>query len=145
MKFLTDCGITIEPLFYQQLTLNLFISLIEKALPVTVDVHTNIKELIYEGQCAIRYIEGYIVRSIHKDCTVKETLLGLDDLHNSDDNMEPSESEEWMCAIDRGGLIRINDSFYYTLYAIEYSTRCQFNITGIDTLPCTLTILLKMF
>ena len=37
VKFLTDCGITIEPLFYQQLTLNLFISLIEKALPVTVD------------------------------------------------------------------------------------------------------------
>ena len=81
VKFLTDCGITIEPLFYQQLTLNLFISLIEKALPVTVDdVHTNIKELIYEGQCAIRYIGGYIVRSIHKDCTVKEILLGLDDL-----------------------------------------------------------------
>ena len=101
MKFLTDCGITIEPLFYQQLTLNLFISLIEKALPVTVDddVYTNIKELIYEGQCAIRYIGGYIVRSIHKDCTVKEILLELDDLHNSDDNMEPSESEEWMCGV----------------------------------------------
>ena len=48
VKFLTDHGITIEPLFYRQLTLNLFISLIEKALPVTVDdddVHTNIKEL----------------------------------------------------------------------------------------------------
>ena len=73
VKFLTDCGITIEPLFYQQLTLNLFISLIGKALPVTVDddVHTDIKELTYKEQCAIRYIGGYIVKSIHKDCIVK--------------------------------------------------------------------------
>ena len=112
-------------------------------MTVDDDVHTDIKELTYKEQCAIRYIGGYIVRSIHRDCTVKEILLGLDDLHNSDDNMEPSE---WMCAIDRGGLIRINDSFYYTLCAIEYySTWCHFNITGIDTLPCTLTILLEMF
>ena len=85
-------------------------------------MYTHIKELTYKEQCAIRYIGGYIVRSIHKDCTVKKILLGLDDLHNSDDNMEPSESEEWMCAINRGGLIRINDSFYYTLCAIECSS-----------------------
>ena len=46
--------------------------------------------------------------------------------------MKPSESEEWMCAINRGGLICINDSFYYTLCAIEYSTWYHFNIIGID-------------
>ena len=76
VKFLTDCGITIELLFYQQLTLNLFISLIGKALPVTVDddVHTDTKELTYKEQCAIRYIGGYTVKSIHKDCTVKNFL-----------------------------------------------------------------------
>ena len=62
---------------------------------------------------------GYIIRSIHKDCTDrKEILLGLDDLRSSDDNTEPS----WTCAIDRGGSIRIN-----SLCATEYSTRCHFN------------------
>ena len=28
-------------------------------------------------------------------------------------------SEEWMCAVDRGGLIHVTDSFFDTLYSIE--------------------------
>ena len=34
----------------------------------------------------------------------------------------PAESDEWVCSIDRGGLVRITDEFYQSLCAIEYAT-----------------------
>ena len=50
-------------------------------------------------------------------------LVGLKLITDLDDDTVPAESEEWMCSIDRGGLVRITDEFYQSLCAIEYATR----------------------
>ena len=41
-----------------------------------------------------------------------ELALGLDELCIMDDGVEPAESEEWLCSIDRGGLTRITGDAY---------------------------------
>ena len=44
-----------------------------------------------------------------------DILDGLKLITNMDDDTVPAESEEWMCSIDRGGLVRITDEFYQSL------------------------------
>ena len=84
--------------------------------------------MTYEEENAVRYVGGYIIRSIRKDCMHdKDILVELNHLCNNDDNSEPSESEEWMCSIDRGGLIRIGDGLHQTLCCIEYRIRHHFS------------------
>ena len=42
--------------------------------------------------------------------------LGLDELCFVDDDIEPAESEKWLCSIDRGRLTRIMDDAYLKLH-----------------------------
>lgn len=65
-------------------------------------------ELSYEEQNAVRYIAGYIIRNVRQHLERPkddELLLALKDLCNTDDDTEPAESEEWLCTVDRGGLV----------------------------------------
>ena len=60
--------------------------------------------LTYEEENAIRYVGGYVIKSMRaklKSPQDDELTLGLDELCITDD-VEPAESEEWLCSIDRG-------------------------------------------
>ena len=61
-------------------------------------------------------------------------LDGLKLLTNMDGDSVPAESEEWMCSIDRGGLVQITDEFYQCLCPIEYATHRKLR-------PCTKSLL----
>ena len=83
-----------------------------------------VTELTYEEGNALRYMGGYIIRSLRNSLQKDNDILdGLKLITNMDDDTVPAESEEWMCSIDRGGLVRITDEFYQSLCAIEYATR----------------------
>lgn len=64
---------------------------------------------------------GFVVRKLRKICS-GDMEIAIEDLVNADDS-EPEENEEWMGAIDRGGLIRVTTNMYQTLCAIEYVIR----------------------
>jgi hypothetical protein len=49
----------------------------------------------------------------------EDILATLKLITNEDDDNAPADSEEWVCTIDRGGLITITEEFYFTLCSIE--------------------------
>ena len=124
IKFLTVNCLRAEPLFYQQVSLHMFSTLIKEAkkLPA-VGVPEEVAVLTYEQENAVRYMGGYLVRALRvKNKNDASILQDLKDLCNDNDDIEPAESEEWLCSIDRGGLIRITEEMYQTLLAIESIT-----------------------
>ena len=91
--------------------------------------------LTYEEENAIRYVGGYaikLVKAMLKSPQDDELTLGLDELYITDDDVEPAESEEWLCSIDRGGLTRITDDAYLFLVSLETSVRRHFHIDNTD-------------
>ena len=53
------------------------------------------------------------MKSLKEKFGAKDELsLALDDLCVTDDNVEPAQSEEWVCAIYQGGFTRISDDAY---------------------------------
>ena len=123
-----------EPLFYQQVSLYIFSKLLKELVPTTEGgTLDDVAMLTYEEENAVRYMGGYLVRVLTKENKdSSEITLQLKDLQNEDDDTEPAESEEWICSIDRGGLIRITDEMYQTLIAIEYVTHTFFNKSCVD-------------
>ena len=124
-QFLTANSLSVEPLFYQQVSVHILSELVKgaKKLPAAPPPD-EVPALTYEQENALRYTGGYIVRALKKkNKNDKSVLQDLKELCNEDDDMEPAESEEWLCSIDRGGLIRISEDMYQTLLAIEYITK----------------------
>lgn len=67
-----------------------------------------------------------MVKRLKKKCT-GDLIIAIEDLIESNEDGEPAENEEWIGAINRGGLVRITDDTYHTLCAIEYVLRSCFN------------------
>jgi hypothetical protein len=93
------------PIFYQHVTANVMEQIIKQKLPVTnSSTSSQSTSLTYEEENAIRYVGGYVIKSVKatlKSPQDNELTLGLDELCNTDDDVEPAESEEWLCSIDR--------------------------------------------
>ena len=80
-SFLSAERLPIEPLLYQHIT-DQVLELLKSKLPRTGQSAQNNPEdnLTFEEQNAIRYIDGYIIRSLHqkiKDSSVKHVLYEL--------------------------------------------------------------------
>ena len=132
-KFLCSLQMPGCPIFYQHVTANVMEHVIRLKLPATNTVSTSSQSisLTYEEENAIRYVGGYVIKSVKamlKSPQDDALILGLDELCITDDDVEPAESEEWLCSIDRGGLTRITDDAYLFFVAIETSVRRHFHI-----------------
>ena len=68
------------------------------------------------------------MRTMFKNPQDDELTSGLDELCITDDDVEPAESEEWVCSIDRGELTRITDDACLLFVSIETSVRLHFHI-----------------
>lgn len=138
-QFLGDCNLQAERLFYQQVSLHIMTQLVVNATPAPAVccAQEEVVALTYEEENAVRYMGGYIIRALKKDNKKStEILLQLKDLVNDDADTEPAESEEWICSIDRGGLIRISDDMYNVLTSIEYVTRTFYNTSSAGREDC---------
>lgn len=70
--------------------------------------------LTYIEGNAVSYIVGYVIRNLYKKLTRSngtETLDSLPTLCNTNEDMEPAKSEEWVSSVDRGGLVRITEAY----------------------------------
>ena len=68
---------------------------------------------------------------MREDCQ-GDLKTAIDDLVDRDEDGEPEENEEWMGAIDRGGLVWISSNLYQTICASEYVIRTHLHN---DTIP----------
>ena len=132
-KLLRSLQMPICPIFYQHVTANVMEHVIKLKLPVAQSSASSqsVTSLTYEEENAIRYVGGYVVKSVRamlKSPEDNELFLGLDELCITDDDVEPAESEEWLCSIDRGGLTRITDDAYLFFVSVETSVRRHFHI-----------------
>ena len=125
------CKLPQCPIFYQHFTAKLMEHIIKLQVPVVTETscESHPTELSYEEQNAVRYVAGYVIKSLKqhlKSPRDDELISSLKDLCNTDDDIEPAETEEWLCSVDRGGLVRITDDAYACFSAIEYCVQQQF-------------------
>lgn len=142
-SFLSTCSISPEPTFYQHISLECLHTLL-KGIQTAANVQETVEipALTYEEENAVRYMGGYVVKCLQQASKDKEVTLVLHDLVNKDD-CEPSETEEWLAAIDRGGLTWITDGAFQLFSAIEYSIRRHLRASAIremnDSFKATIT------
>ena len=134
--FLWKCQLESE---YQRLSLESLTALLKKTAPIPIVTTSNresvsVPELTYEEENALRYVGGYVIKTLGKKEKQEDILAALKLITNEEDDDAPADSEEWVCTIDRGGLIRITEEFYLTLCSIEYAIR-QLLKTSSDRIP----------
>ena len=84
--------------------------------------------LDYEEHNAIRYTAGYVLRALQNKIDRSshplkvEVALSLEELKEEGNDLTHS-SEEWLQAIDRGGLVHVNDMTYMLFTALEQALR----------------------
>ena len=131
---------------YQYVGHHIFKELVKISIPATSGQfqHALPPPLTYGEQNALRYVAGYILRMLRKRLQKskhplkKGLLLCIVDLQSDDymddeeeDNPDSEEatrpdtpdSEEWVRAVNRGGLVLIRDTTYDVFLAIEEEVR----------------------
>lgn len=65
----------------------------------------------------LRYVGGFVVRSLLKKKCPQETIVKLTKAHNQ--THDTDETESWITKLSRGGLINISDEFFELLVQIK--------------------------
>ena len=135
--YLTTLQLPAEPVFYQNYTMIIFDSLVNSSIPKRVEASTSsrVNSLSFEEENAIRYMGGYVLKSLKdKQKSDDELLHGLKHLTNDDPNStSTSESEVWVKEISRGRLTHITDEAQQLFVAIEFSIRTNLNLENLYT------------
>ena len=101
-----------------ELLLKSKLSSTDKSTPLEHSEHLCSKNhLTFEEQNAVWYIGGYVIHLLHrktKDSGVKHVLCELKDEDNTD-----GPAQEWVNAIDRGGLTKITTEAYQLFISID--------------------------
>ena len=106
-------------------------------LPSKEDGPTTLQpELTSAEENALRYAAGYVIHSIKNKVKkgkhpLREALLyGLSDMCLKDD--VDNTSENWLNAVDRGGLVHVNHTAFKLFHAIEMELRQHFMISKVE-------------
>ena len=122
---------TLEPIFVQHCCSAVLESVVKKVFPLEPESQAE-RQLSEDQQCALRYVAGYILRSVkdkikskrvrvqHKD----EALATLDDLSKEDSSSSAEEtflmySRRWIDLVDRGGLYVVSDEVYMAFHSLR--------------------------
>ena len=140
--FIQKTGIVeLSAIFYQYVGDYIFKQMITLKYPLT-NQETCVEEsetLSYEELNGLRYAAGYVPRAIRKKVTKsghplkKDLLVCLSQLEETD-NITRDDSHDWINAIDRGGLIHINNDTYELFLAMEKELRVHLKSTSPPTL-----------
>ena len=119
--FLKLSGAESTQTFYQHITDLVFNHLIKEHFPtpsVPAQATTSTPTLDYNERNALRYVSGYITRRLYhklqnsKHHLKDELCLCIAELNDVDPEEMSEDSEEWMNAIDRGGLKHVTTSHH---------------------------------
>ena len=134
-EFLDLSKVDKEPLFYQHVTDEVFEKLIQRSVSTeSADAHAEQCEendilLTYEEENAVTYVAGYVIHSLmqQKD---KSCHKILEEFVNKNKIDQENIAEEWLKAVDRGGLTRITTDAFQLFYAIETCTRRHLTLSN---------------
>ena len=121
-RYLEQMGISAKPVFFQLITAELFEQLLHdtyRSKSTATDDGDDEVILTYEEENAIRYMAGYVVRSLQKKMADEVEML----IETDKKRIQESSSTDWINIIDRGGLIHVTDECYQLFLAIEHATR----------------------
>ena len=108
--FLSGLQLEKEPVFYQHVTDETFDILIKKAVvPVPEPITNSPVSLTYEEENAVRYVGGYVVRVLRQQKENGNTTHIIEAMIDS--NAE-GPAQDWIKAIDQGGLVHISDKAF---------------------------------
>ena len=118
-------------ILYQHITDIVFNHLIKEyfTLPESTQAITSTQTLDYNERNALRYVTGYISRTLY--CKLKDSKHGLKDelclriaeLNDVVPDELSDKSNEWMIEVDRGGLTHVTNMTYMTLESAEVEFR----------------------
>ena len=132
ITFLKTAKCEADPIFYQFVTDSVMELLIKIRYPVVSTNPTNDEvSLNNVEQNAIRYIAGYSIRSLKKKMGWLK-LEKKDELSKCLEEMVEDEgsmhhSADWTKAVDRGGLLHVDDITYTVFTEMELVTRRYLN------------------
>ena len=131
----------LSAIFYQYVGDYIFKQLIALKYPVTggESCTERSETLSYEELNGLWYAAGYFPQVIRKKVTKsghplrEDLLVCLSQLEETDD-VVTDDSQDWINAIDRGGLIHINDDTYELFLAMEKELRNRLKSANPPTL-----------
>ncbi len=125
--FLKELDVNASPLFYQCVGDRLLDELVKLASPIDKQGSNEVTNLNEMEMNALRYAAGYVPRSLLKKLKKSANLLKEElqlciwDL--LDDEKEGGTANDWVDAIDRGGLTRVNEMTFQVFLAMELELR----------------------
>lgn len=129
-KLAEEVGITgiTTPVFYQYVGHQIFKELIKLRHPLVTTSDSTPPPLTSEEISGLRYTAGYILKSIRKKLKTSthpfkdDILLCIFDMLDDGDE-EDDASQEWVKAVNRGGLTLVNNATFDVFLAIEEEVR----------------------
>ncbi len=128
-KFLSQSINKGSPIFFQYITHHLFTQLVKEHHPVPpARMHFEaVDRLTYEENNALRYAAGYVPRNLmskvrNSGLSNKKSLsLCLMDIIEDDSGIgdDGDDSQDWIKAVDRGGLTGVSTKMHTFMYAME--------------------------
>ena len=132
-KFLKESTKLGGPIFLQFITNHMFKQLVKRKFPLanTVRQETSNTILSYQEENSLRYAAGYIPRNLLKK--IKRSNLKNKDVLQlclldliEESSMDNDESQEWIQAVNRGGLNDITQPmFEYRIEACTLNSSCS--------------------
>ena len=129
-NYLGAVGLEADPLFYQQISQEIFESLLIQRFKVD---HNEAPDqsvqdrLTNEEENAVNYVGGYVIRSIKGKTKDKDQL---DVLEKLTDHSTSFEAQRWTKTVDRGGLVHISEEAFRFFLAVEYATRRNLRVNN---------------
>ena len=123
------------PVFHQFVSHRLFKEVVKGKflLPESgrKDPQTETSPITELEENAIRYIAGYVCRKVQKtllssNLPLKEDMILFMSDFTGQESDETKESEQWINAIDRGGLYHVSDDIFTIFYFMEEECRKHF-------------------
>ena len=139
VNFLELVGIEPLPLFYQHLTDHIFQEMISVSCAMSMNDSPETEtdsSLTYEECNALRYIAGYVCAKTEKKIKSKthsfrdDMLLCFMDI--KDEEMDASNSADWVHAVDRGGLYKVSESTFMVFHGLECKVRQILNFRSAE-------------
>ena len=130
-SYLEAVGLEVDPLFYQQVSQEIFESLLTQKFKIE---HNEVPDnsiqdrLTDEEENAVNYVGGYVVRSVKDKTKDKDQLDVLKNLTGDSTNFE---AQKWTKTVDRGGLVHVSEEAFRFFLAVEYATRRNLRVSNV--------------
>lgn len=135
--FLESAGQVDTPTFYQHVTHEFFKDMIKKKHQIELSESETDQPMTLQEKNVLRYVAGHVCRKVQHQLSKskvperEDMVLFIVDL-SGDESDEREGTEQWLNAIDRGGLWHVNDDTFTVFCIVEEEARQHFKKENAD-------------